>query len=100
MKDGGSVGRPATLAAHTRIVRVGVAIQAVERATRLALELPTLGLNVPLLEVHMAVLEVQHPHHTVAAEVRVGPEHWRILRIRHALIPVAVELGGQRPLDH
>ena len=98
--DGRRVVGAATPSAHARVVRVWIAIQPVQRAARAAFVSEPFGADVTLPEVDVAVLESQQPHHAVAAEKGVVPQHGRILRIRDALVPRAVDFRRHGALDH
>jgi hypothetical protein len=85
---------------HAGVVGVDVAVQAVQGTPRLAFVLEAFGMNVALLEIGVAVREAHGAHHAVAAQESVVSQLGRILVIRHRAIPRAVDLGGQRTLDH
>ena len=81
VKDGRGVRYAAALAlaaevpaADALVVRVRVAVQAVQRAARLALVAPALRLHVAHLEIDVAVLEPEHAHHAIAAQHGVVAE--------------------------
>jgi hypothetical protein len=72
---------------HRRIIRVGIAVVAVELVARLALLLQPVGVHEAAFEVHLAALEAE------AADVAVGIEDGIIRKLRRVvpLVPGAVE---------
>ena len=93
------VGGAAAVALHRRLVRVGVAVGAVQRLAGGALELELLGAHVAVLEVHPAPVEAELRHRAIAVEVDVVAELRRVLRIRRGAVEDAVHVGRHRAVD-
>lgn len=72
------IGRRANNAFHQLIVGVQIAISAKQRPALLGLMHIALGLDIPLFEVHVAVLDPESSHCAIAIEVDVVLEDGRV----------------------
>ena len=100
VEDGRGVGGAAAgFVLDAGIVRIGIAVAAVERAARLAVVLQPLGQHVAALIIDMAVLDPEHRDHAVAGNVGVLLIGGRILMIGRRAVPAAVDLLRDLALD-